>query len=130
MQTWLKDNAVSIAMFGVIVFMLMKQNKPSDSTPNLRSDPAVVAAAKEAMSAYVKGVIASYEATAQEIDAGRLLTVSEAADFNVSKESPYLDDFKKSMASIMKPRLGSERLPAGSSQVFKDVSAGFSKSVR
>ena len=131
MAKCLKDNGVSIGLFCLVAFMLLRDRQNTVPVgPGVKSDPVVVEAARKAIADYVKGVSQVYAETGAAIESGKLATVTDAAKYNVDAEAKHLEDFKKSLATIMQPRIGNEKLPVGSSQVFRDISAGYAKAVR
>jgi len=91
-------------------------------------DPSLSQVSKEvraAVVAYSQKVATDYETLATETKAGKYKTVMESGAVAQSKDELARNEFKKSMATIMAPKLGNSQLPTNAPLVFQEIANGF-----
>jgi hypothetical protein len=103
--------------------------KPDDPHPPLPVD-GLSALSKSAVSAYLQSMAADMESLAKDVEAGKIKTVIDASTSTNARDLLTRATFKKQMALIMEPRLGSTALPANAPQVFRDIATGFRGAVK
>lgn len=91
-------------------------------TPDM---PQLSREARKAMAEFVRGMADDMDAVSAEVAAGRLKTVLDVSTFNIKRDIDTRNIFKKSMATILSPRLGNADLPPDGDKIFAEVSTGF-----
>jgi hypothetical protein len=118
----------------VIGYLVLTRNQPTPSPtpgPDERPIPVVDAKLVEGSRVALKGLVdamaADMEAAAKDVASGVQKTVSEVALASTKRDTDTRDAFKRSMAELMKTRLGDSDLKPGADAVFRDIASGFRK---
>lgn len=95
---------------------------PDPITPDI---PNLSKEARKAMASFVAGMASDMQSVSKEIASGQLKTVLDVSGFNVKRDIDTRNTFKKTMATILEPRIGNAALPTDAAKVFSEVSIGF-----
>jgi hypothetical protein len=136
-ETKQQINPWMVIAIAVVGYLLLTRNAPNPPGPNpidpvapLKVDAQLVEGSRLAVKALVESMAADMDTTAKEVADGQSKTVSEVATANAKRDTDIREAFKKSMAELLKSRLGAGDLKAGSESVFRDVASGFKKAVK
>lgn len=136
-ETKQQINPWMVVAIAAIGYLLLTRNAPNPPSPGpadpvvpAKVDAQLVEGSRVAVKALVEAMAADMNETAKEIADGLSKTVSEVAASNAKRDTDSREAFKKSMAELLKTRLGDGDLKAGSESVFRDVASGFRKAVK
>lgn len=136
-ETKQQINPWMVIAIAVVGYLLLTRNATNPPGPNpidpvapAKIDAQLVEGSRVAVKALVEAMARDMDATAKEVADGQSKTVSEIALANVKRDTDSREVFKRSMAELLKSRLGDGDLRAGSESVFRDVASGFRKAVK
>ena len=123
---------VIVVGLGYLLFTRQPTSPPNPVDPVAPSkvDAQLVEGSRAAAKALVEAMASDMSEAAKDVAEGKSKTVSEIALANTKRDTDSRDVFKKSMAELLKQRLGDGDLKAGSESIFRDVASGFRKAVK
>ncbi len=95
---------------------------PAPIIPDLQGLPAD---SRKAMVGLVQGMADDMDRAADAVTSGKAKTMLELQSITTPLDVSTRNVFKKSMATLLEPRLGNSTLPADAPKVLKDVATGF-----
>ncbi len=81
--------------------------------------------ARKAMALYVQAMAGDMDTVSAEIESGKVNTVLDIQSTNVKRDLAVRSEFKTSMAKILEPKIGNDKLPADAAKTFKEIADGF-----
>lgn len=121
---------IAVIAVGYLIWSPKPQPQPVDPVAPTNFDTKLIEGSRVAVKALVESMAADMDAAAKDVAGGLSKTVTEVANANTKRDTDSREVFKKSMAELLKPRIGEGDLRPGQESVFSDVARGFRKAVK
>jgi hypothetical protein len=119
------DPDKGIASDEITVELKPIEPKPDDLLPEPDGLTVTSRESRRVMAEFVAGMARDMDTAATAVTDGKVKTVLELSSFTIPLDVATRNTFKKNMAPVVEPRLGSAALPADAAKTLQEVAAGF-----